>query len=134
MSNITATLCRNRLSVTRHAKPLAAFWRTQGTQAAPRGRDEIFRDSAATEIGDDGGVRPFEDIPEPRKNLRFLLNFYVKTEGFRKLYRLNDHLFAELGPIFKENILYLVIRKCILLIPMIFKKFFVLKESILGGR
>jgi len=104
MSNITATLCRNRLSVTRHAKPLAAFWRTQGTQAAPRERDEIFRDSAATEIGDDGGVRPFEDIPEPRKNLRFLLNFYVKTEGFRKLYRLNDHLFAELGPIFKENI------------------------------
>ena len=87
-----------------HFKPFAAFWRSQKTEAAPLERNQIFRNSAKIEI-EDGGLRPFEDIPGPKKTFKSMVEFYRDSEGLTKLFNLNEGLFARYGPIFKENTL-----------------------------
>ena len=106
-ANITSVLRRNLPPGTRHLKPSANFWRSQKTQAADLDSDEIFRDSAKgpkAEI-EDGRVRPFEDIPGPKKSLKSIVEFYVKTEGLTKAYKQNQRFFAKYGAIYKDNML-----------------------------
>ena len=100
-SNLHIATLRRNLPAAQHFKPLAAFWRSQKTEAAPLERNETFGDS----ISQDGGGRPFEDMPGPKKSLKSIVNFYRKSEGLTKTYKLNQSLFAKYGPIFKENML-----------------------------
>ena len=97
------SLCRN-LPAAQHFKPVAAFWRSQKTEAAPLERNETFRDSAK-ETAEDGGVRPFEDMPGPKKSFKSIVNLYRKSEGLTKGYKVNQSFFAQYGPIYKENML-----------------------------
>ena len=100
-SNLHIATLRRNLPASQHFKPLAAFWRSQKTEAAPLERNETFGDSTS----EDGGVRPFEDMPGPKKSLKSIVNVYRKSEGLTKSYKLSQSLFAKYGPIFKENML-----------------------------
>jgi len=102
---MTSTPRRNLFPAVQHLKPLATFWRSQKTQGAPLERNESYGDSAKTDVEGGGRVRPFEDIPGPKKNFRSIVEFYRKTKGLRRFYKMNQSLFAEHGPIFKNNIL-----------------------------
>lgn len=101
-AKIIASFRRNFLP-DQHFKPLAAFWRSQKTQAAPLGRYEAFDDTGISE-SEDVGVRPFEDIPGPKKSLRSMLECYRLSEGFFKPYKMHDKMFAKYGPIYEEEI------------------------------
>ena len=103
--SMTSTPRRNLFPAVQHLKPLATFWRSQKTQGAPLERNESYGDSAKTDVEGGGRVRPFEDIPGPKKNFRSIVEFYRKTKGLRRFYKMNQSLFAEHGPIFKNNIL-----------------------------
>ena len=108
MYSLNIALRRNFLPRSQHLKPLAVLWRSQKTEAsALQESSETFCDStkpAEIESVADG-VRPFEEIPGPKVGLKFMLDSYVKSEGFTKAYRLANRLFAEHGPIFRENLL-----------------------------
>ena len=95
-ANITSAF-RRKLPAAQHFKPLAAFWRSQKTEAAPLERNETFRKH--------GGVRPFVDIPGPPKTIKATVDLYRKTERLSKVYKQNESWFAKYGPIFKENLL-----------------------------
>ena len=101
-ANITSAFRRN-LPAAQHYKPLAAFWRSQKTEAAPLERNETFRDSTKIEIKD-GGARLFEDIPGPPKTFKTIVDLYRKTERFSKTYKLSESWFKKYGPIFKKNL------------------------------
>ena len=103
-SKLHIAALRRNLPAAQHFKPLAVFWRSQKTEAAPLERNETFRDSAK-ETAEDGGVRPFEDMPGPKKSFKSIVNLYRKSEGLTKGYKLNQSFFAKYGPIFKENML-----------------------------
>ena len=66
-------------------------------------RNEALRDSAKIEIKD-GGVRPFEDIPGPKKTFKSMVDFYRQSEGLHKGYKPTESWFAKYGPIFKQNL------------------------------
>ena len=102
-TNISAILRRNLFPAAQHFKPLAAFWRSQQTQAEHLDSNETFRDSAKPAEIEDSGVRPFEEIPGPKKNLKSMVELYFTTEGFVKGYKMNDLMFAKHGPIYKEE-------------------------------
>ena len=104
-ANITSFARRSLLPAAQHFKPLAVFWRSQKTEAAPLEQNEIFRDSAKTEIEHGSGVRPFEDIPGPARTLKSMVEFYRDSKGLTKVYKLTEGLFAKYGPIYKENTL-----------------------------
>ena len=106
-ANITTVFRRNVLQATQHFKPSATFWRSQKTQAVQleaKAKETLIRDSAKAEI-EDSGVRPFEDIPGPKKNFKSIVEFYVKNEGLTKAYKHNQRLFAKYGAIYKDNML-----------------------------
>ena len=50
-------------------------------------------------------MRPFEEIPGPSSGLWNMLDFYNKTKSFTKGHEYFERLFAEYGPIFKENVM-----------------------------
>ena len=101
-TKITHLSRRSFFPAAQHFKPLAAFWRSQKTEAAQLERNETFRDSAKTEIKD-GGVLSFEDIPGPPKTFKTMVDFYRKSERLSKFYKVNESWFAKYGPVFKEN-------------------------------
>ena len=101
-TNITSLSRRSLVPAAQHFKPLAVFWRSQKTEAAPLEQNETFRDSAKTEIND-GGVLSFENIPGPPKDLKTIVDFYRKSERLSKFYKVNESWFAKYGPVFKEN-------------------------------
>ena len=78
--------------------------KTQAWQAITVGSLEYLGDAAKRD-NDVHDVRPFEEvwIPGPKTGLKFLVDFYRKSEGFTKPYKLIDILFTEHGPIYKEN-------------------------------
>ena len=98
------TLTRN-LPRFQHLKPLAVFLRFQKTKAIPSEDESHTPDSAKSET-ENNSVRPLEDIPGPRKNLRSFAEFYVKSERFTKPYKLYELLFERYGPIFKEDMFF----------------------------
>ena len=69
-------------------KPLNTLLRFQKTKAIPES---------------ESSVRPFEDIPGPKRNLKTLAEFYIKSERFTKGYKMFDEMFERYGPIFMEN-------------------------------
>ena len=101
-ANITSLSRRSLVPAAQHFKPSAVFWRSQKTEAAPLERNETLRDSAKIEIKD-GGVRPFGDIPSPKKTFKSMVDFYRQSQGLHKRYKPIESWFAKYGPIFKEN-------------------------------
>ena len=105
-TKITAKLRQNILSETQHFKSVAAvFWKSQNTAATPLERNENFSRKKDIESIEDGEVRPFEDIPGPKRSLKSIVESYIKTEGFTKRYKLHDRMFAKYGPIYKEEMM-----------------------------
>ena len=100
MYSSSIALRRSLLHRKQNLKALVAVWRSQKTQAITRESHEDLGDSANVH-----DARPFEDIPGPKSGLKAMVDFYGKTEGFTKVYKLNDILFAEHGPIYKENMI-----------------------------
>ena len=100
MYSSSIALRRSLLHGTQNLKPLVAVWRSQKTQAMTLENREDLSDS--TKVHD---ARPFEDIPGPKLGLKAVVDFYGKSEGFKKVYKLHDFLFAEHGPIYKENMI-----------------------------
>ena len=96
------TLRRNPPS-SQYLKPLAVFLRFQKTKAIPPEDESHTPDSAKSET-ENNSVRPFEDIPGPRKTLKSFAELFVKSERFTKQYKVHDLLFERYGPIFKENL------------------------------
>ena len=93
----STALRSNLLARSRHFKPLTAFWRLQKTEARPLESHETCNDSGTSDL-----VRPFEEIPKPKADVKSFLDVYKQTEGFTKLYKVTDRRFVEHGPIFKE--------------------------------
>ena len=102
-ATITSLSRRGLFPAAQHFKSLAAFWRSQKTEAASLERNQTFRDSAKIEIEDGSRVLPFEDIPGPKKTFKSMVEFYRKSEGLHKGYKLTETWFSKYGPIFKEN-------------------------------
>ena len=96
---------KSLLPKAKHFIPLTAFWRSQKTEASAMEQNESLRESAKTEIERDCEVKPFDDVPGPKRSLKSMVEFYAKSEGLTKGYKLNQRMFAEYGPIFKENTL-----------------------------
>ena len=101
MYSSSIALRRNLLHRAQNLKPLVAVWKSQKTQAITLESREDLDDSAKV----DDRVRPFEDIPGPKTGLKFMVDLYSKTEGLTNFYKLTDILFAEHGPIYKENMI-----------------------------
>ena len=132
---LSAKICaivvgRNPLRITQNFKSLGSLclWRSKSSQAASREASLDLVDS--TEIEDYGEVRPFEDIPGPKRSLRNVIAFYRRSEGLRKNFRNTQALFEEHGPIFKSNLTGNILMVHIL-DQMITRKYFELKGSIL---
>jgi len=105
MYSLRIVLHRNLPQRAKNLTPKAAFWRSQKTEASLLEKDGNFGDSAKLET-EDCSVRPFEEIPGPKASfLKYMVDFYAKTEGFRKGYKLTDLMFVEHGPIYKENMM-----------------------------
>lgn len=103
ISNMYSFLSKNLLPRSQHLKPLAAFLRFQKTNAS---ESHEHRDTAQPEIDETHFVpRPFEDIPGPKKNLKSMAEFYVKSERFTKGYKMFDQLFEKHGSICKESMI-----------------------------
>ena len=81
---------------------MVAGWRSQKIQAITL--------ESRKDLGDSGKVhdhvRPFEEIPGPKSGLKVMVDSYRKSEGFTKIYKLTGILFAEYGPIYKENMIF----------------------------
>ena len=77
-----------------YLKPLTPFWRSQRTEAKHIQSPETF-----------DGVRSFEEIPEPR-GWKFMYDLCTKTEGFTKAYKITERLFHDLGPVYKEDLMF----------------------------
>ena len=77
-----------------YLKPLTLFWRSQRTEAKQIESPETF-----------DGVRSFEEIPEP-KSWKFMYDLCTKTEGFTKAYKITERLFHDLGPVYKEDLMF----------------------------
>lgn len=105
MYAFSSIILRRNLPRSKHLKPIAVFLRFQKTKAIPLEGESHTRDSAKSET-ENNSVRPFEDIPGPRKNLKSIAEFYIKSERFTKSYKLNDILFEKYGPMFKENMIF----------------------------
>ena len=104
MYSSSFALRRNLLHRTQNLKPLVAVWRSQKTQTITLESREDSGDTAKR--GNDvHEVRPFEEIPGPKSGWKVMVDFYRKSEGFTKGYKLTDILFAEHGPIYKENMI-----------------------------
>ena len=106
---LSAKICaivvgRNPFRITQNVKSLGSLclWCSKSTHAASQEANFDLGDS--TEIGDHGEVRPFEDIPGPKRSLRNVIAFYRRSEGLRKNFRNTQALFEEHGPIFKSNL------------------------------
>ena len=103
MYSLNVALRRNFIPRTQTCKVFAGFWRLQKTEAAPL----QTQDSAKPELDHD--VRPFEEIPQPKKmkfNLESILGFYQTykmTEGFTKLYKITNMMYGWMGPIYRES-------------------------------
>ena len=81
----------------------AVVLRSQNTAAAlPKTDGTVSRNR---DVRDIAAVRPFEEIPGPRKSLSSIVEFYRKTKGFTKPYKIHDVMFAKYGPIYKEELL-----------------------------
>lgn len=80
----------------------AVVLRSQNTAAALPKTDETSR---KRDVGDSAAVRPFEEIPGPGKSFWSIVEFYRKTKGFTKPYKMHDVMFAKYGPIYKEELL-----------------------------
>ena len=95
---------RNPFRITQNFKSLGSLclWRSKSTQAASQEANFDLGDS--TEIEGYGGVRPFDDIPGPKRSLQNLIAFYRRSEGLTKSYKNSEALFKEYGPIFKSNL------------------------------
>ena len=81
----------------------AVVLRSQNTAAALPKTDETV--SRKRDVGDSATVRPFEEIPGPGKSFWSIVEFYRKTKGFTKPYKMHDVMFAKYGPIYKEELL-----------------------------
>ena len=81
----------------------AVVLRPQNTAAALPKTDETV--SRKCDVGNSATVRPFEEIPGPGKSLWSFVEFYRKTKGFTKPYKIHDVMFAKYGPIYKEELL-----------------------------
>lgn len=81
----------------------AVVLRSQNTAAALPKTDETV--SRKRDVGDTATVRPFEEIPGPGKSFWSIVEFYRKTKGFTKPYKMHDVMFAKYGPIYKEELL-----------------------------
>ena len=132
---LSAKICgivvgRNPFRITQNVKSLGSLclWCSKSTHAASQEANFDLGDS--TEIGDHGEVRPFEDIPGPKRSLRNVIAFYRRSEGLRKNFRNTQALFEEHGPIFKSNLTGNILMVHIL-DQMITRKYFELKGSIL---
>ena len=101
MYSSSIALRRNLLHRKQNLKPLVVVWRSQKTQAITPESSEDLADSAKVH-----DVRPFEDIPGPKLGLKVMVDFYGRTEGFTKVYKLNDILFGEYGPIYQQNMIF----------------------------
>ncbi|XP_074608955.1 cytochrome P450 27C1-like isoform X2 [Acropora palmata] len=95
---------RNPFRVTQNFKSLGSLclWRSKSSQAASKEANFDLGDS--TEIEDYGEVRPFEDIPGPKRSLRNLIAFYRRSEGLTKNFKVVEAFFKEYGPIFKQDL------------------------------
>ena len=105
---LSAKICavgvgRNPFRITQNFKSLGSLclWCSKSTQAASQEVNFDLGDS--TEIEDHGEVRPFDDIPGPKRSLQNLIAFYRRSEGLTKTYKNSQALFKEYGPIFKSN-------------------------------
>ena len=82
----------------------AVVLRSQNTAAAlPKTDETVSR--TERDVGDSAPVRPFEEIPGPGKSFWSIVEFYRKTKGFTKPYKMHDVMFAKYGPIYKEELL-----------------------------
>ncbi|XP_015780617.1 PREDICTED: cytochrome P450 27C1-like [Acropora digitifera] len=106
---LSAKICaivvgRNPLRITQNFKSLGSLclWRSKSSQAASREASLDLVDS--TEIEDHGEVRPFEDIPGPKRSLRNLIAVYRRSEGLTKNFKVVEAFFKEYGPIFKQDL------------------------------
>ena len=81
----------------------AVVLRSQNTAGALPKTDETV--SRKRDVGDSAPVRPFEEIPGPGKSFWSIVEFYRKTKGFTKPYKMHDVMFAKYGPIYKEELL-----------------------------
>ena len=97
-------LCGKPFLRTLYFGPLTYIWRSAKTDSGPLESRESFRDSVKAEIKDHE-ARLFENIPGPKTGFMSIVEFYRKTEGFTKSFKLADSFFAEYGPIYKENIM-----------------------------
>ena len=105
----SAELCavgvgRNPFRITQKFKRLGSLclWRPKSAQAASQKANFDLGDS--TEIEDHGEVRPFDDIPGPKRTLQNVIAFYRRSEGLIKSYKNSQALFKEYGPIFKSDL------------------------------
>ena len=106
---LSAKICaivvgRNPLRITQNFKSLGSLclWRSKSSQAASREASLDLVDS--TEIEDYGEVRPFEDIPGPKRSLRNLIAVYRRSKGLTKNFKVLEAFFKEYGPIFKQDL------------------------------
>ena len=97
-------LGRNPFRITQDFKCLGSLclWRSKSAQAASQEANFDLGDSK--EVEDRGEVRPFDDIPGPKRSLQNLIAFYRRSEGFTKNYKNSQAFFNEYGPIFKSNL------------------------------
>ena len=77
-----------------YLKPLTNLWRSQRTKAKEIESPGTF-----------DGVRSFQEIPEP-KGWKFMYDLCTKTEGFTRIYKITERLFHDLGPIYKEDLMF----------------------------
>lgn len=103
MYSISSPILTRNLPRFQHLKPLAVFLRFQKTKAIPPEDESHAHDSGKSET-ENISVRPLEDIPGPRRNLRSFAEIFVKSERFTKPYKMSDLLFERYGPIFKEDL------------------------------
>ena len=83
---------KNLLSLRiQYLKPLTVCWRSQKTEARHLESQESL-----------DGLRSFGEIPQ-RNRWRFMYDVVTKTEGFTKPFKFLEHLFDDLGPIYKED-------------------------------
>ena len=106
MYSFTSLTLRRNLPRSQHLNSLAAnLVRFQKTKAIPlEGKGQENSDSANQEA-EKSFVRPFEDIPGPKRNMKSVAEFYYKSERFSKGYKMFDVLFEKYGPIYKENMI-----------------------------
>ena len=93
---------RNPFRITQNFKSLGSLclWRSKSTQAASQEANFDLGDS--TEI--DGEVRPFDEMPGPKRSLRNIIAFYRRSEGLTKNFKVVEAYFKEYGPIFKQDL------------------------------